>query len=412
MSSAKECPFHFTWCPRLPEDCPSPVLTPTPSPRPSPNLGRFTRITPPLLLPPSPRLSAEKDLALLPLPFLLGTKELEKKEDVESNPSSRTSSAPPPSTCSHHHPNLPSASRSVPPPSTDSARSNSSISSESRVSTPSISVQDVLASEDFLSLYTNEEPTPFVDDSYDNITSPPSSSSCPSDSLLFMDPSNLRLPPQQIPSPSPPPPSFNFDFDASCAYDSPPPAFTESPTYLNVRSASNAQVAEPRPDSPAEHSLGGGEMLGEETAFISKLWHLINHPEYSRYVRWSTDGKGIAFVESELEEFASRVLPRFFRSSKIESLIRQINLYSFSRTVIQYQRPDMLDPSISVSVSCSGYSHPDFQREHPGNLKLLHPKVAARKATSRAGIAKKKAARKLREEAMKRGGVKKSSTPR
>lgn len=102
-----------------------------------------------------------------------------------------------------------------------------------------------------------------------------------------------------------------------------------------------AMLAPPLPAPPALSQSASADAVptaggsaaaaasGEQTAFISKLWHLLTHAEYERYLRWNTAGD--AFILTNANEFAIRVLPRFFRHSNVASFIRQLNLYSFSR---------------------------------------------------------------------------------
>ncbi|KAL7417902.1 HSF-type DNA-binding-domain-containing protein [Mrakia frigida] len=195
------------------------------------------------------------------------------------------------------------------------------------------------------------------------------------------------------------------------------------------------------------------EVVGEQTAFISKLWHLLSHPEYARYLKWSKDGQ--AFILTNSNEFAIKVLPRFFRHSNVASFVRQLNLYSFQR-VSTIRLLDMADSSTSTSinpshgpgphppmptphpqhsfggpesdsedhhsshsggspgpsngngttdstVTASGFTHPHFQRDHPELLKLLKPRGSTRKQAS-SSVASKKAAAAVRDEEDRRAG--------
>lgn len=70
------------------------------------------------------------------------------------------------------------------------------------------------------------------------------------------------------------------------------------------------------------------------SAFISKLWHLMSHPElYGRYIHWS-EGGDMIIMRSEphiVAEFAANVLPKLFKHGNNASFVRQLNLYGFQR---------------------------------------------------------------------------------
>ncbi|KAL7412624.1 HSF-type DNA-binding-domain-containing protein [Mrakia frigida] len=190
--------------------------------------------------------------------------------------------------------------------------------------------------------------------------------------------------------------------------------------------------------SPMEGVSG---FLGEETAFVSKLYHIATHPEYAHYLRWSQDGS--AFCLLNAEKFATKVLPRFFRHSKVNSFLRQLRLYGFQRVSVvisldpsdsftsaspKLRRHSLLatrnDPSFELSDSASwessslpnggdwptrkvtacGFTHVNFNRDNPSLLKLLHPKTQVLKKPRNRSLAAKKAAAASREEEASRTG--------
>jgi hypothetical protein len=122
-------------------------------------------------------------------------------------------------------------------------------------------------------------------------------------------------------------------------YGPPPPILP--PPLATSRSGPLAYMAPPptlppvQPHPPAslttveETPSGGATNQGEQTAFISKLWHLLTHAEYERYLRWNTAGD--AFILTNGNEFAMKVLPRFYRHSNVASFVRQLHIYSFTR---------------------------------------------------------------------------------
>ncbi|PLW09529.1 hypothetical protein PCANC_13566 [Puccinia coronata f. sp. avenae] len=120
------------------------------------------------------------------------------------------------------------------------------------------------------------------------------------------------------------------------------------------------------------------------TAFISKLYHLCGHAEYRPYIRWN--GPGDAFVLAHANtEFATTILPKFFRHNNVSSFIRQLNLYSFTRlpTIKLLDQVDNTQTNSSTSAF-SGFSHPNFRRGDENSLSLIKPKPNKNKGVRKA----------------------------
>ncbi|KAJ1304494.1 hypothetical protein OPQ81_005640 [Rhizoctonia solani] len=137
----------------------------------------------------------------------------------------------------------------------------------------------------------------------------------------------------------------------------------------------------------------------ESTAFISKLYHILSRPEYSKYLAWNESGD--AFLLMNATEFAQQVLPRFFRHSNISSFVRQLRLYGFTRvsTIRLLQLADQSDHPAAADLvaqanaspsfqSASGFAHPLFLRGGKNLLGQLKPR-SSRKAKRAASIPKK-----------------------
>lgn len=69
-------------------------------------------------------------------------------------------------------------------------------------------------------------------------------------------------------------------------------------------------------------------------------------------ISWSPSGK--AFRIYNVKEFASTILPKYFRTTKFSSFQRNLNLYGFEKA--------------RRGADSDMYSHPSFQRDHPEEL--------------------------------------------
>mmetsp|Transcript_20448 Transcript_20448/g.26821 ORF Transcript_20448/g.26821 Transcript_20448/m.26821 type:complete len:246 (+) Transcript_20448:19-756(+) len=104
------------------------------------------------------------------------------------------------------------------------------------------------------------------------------------------------------------------------------------------------------------------EMLESESKLASTL------PDHSQVISWSASGK--AFGILDVNQFTSRVLSKYFRTSKFSSFQRNLNLYGFSKV---RRGPD-----------ADMYAHPSFLRGRPEMLMQLRKcnTVAVRRGVS------------------------------
>ena len=99
------------------------------------------------------------------------------------------------------------------------------------------------------------------------------------------------------------------------------------------------------PPPPSSFSNKGGTT----NAFALKLFQMLVKEDAS-IMAWTLDG--LSFVIADRERFVHEVLPRYFRSNKLTSFQRQINLYDF-KTVREVN-------GLGLGV----YSHPLFRRDN------------------------------------------------
>ncbi|KAI9033673.1 hypothetical protein CLU79DRAFT_724852 [Phycomyces nitens] len=100
-------------------------------------------------------------------------------------------------------------------------------------------------------------------------------------------------------------------------------------------------------------------------AFLNKLYNMVNDPGSDELIRWADDGQ--SFIVIRHEDFAKRVLPRFFKHSNFSSFVRQLNMYGFHK-VPHLQQGVLQADSESERWE---FSNPHFQRNQPDLLLLV-----------------------------------------
>ncbi|KAJ1310891.1 hypothetical protein OPQ81_009406 [Rhizoctonia solani] len=121
--------------------------------------------------------------------------------------------------------------------------------------------------------------------------------------------------------------------------------------------------------SPEEHD-GDGDATPPKSAdaqkletkpqatFLTKLYALLERPEYQSMIRWDTAGEQI--IVERPEQLALHVLPSIYRQSRFASFSRQLNIYGFMRKVnLRNVDPAIDDPDAST------WSHPTLNRNSP-----------------------------------------------
>ncbi|GAA6022193.1 hypothetical protein JCM10207_003938 [Rhodosporidiobolus poonsookiae] len=104
--------------------------------------------------------------------------------------------------------------------------------------------------------------------------------------------------------------------------------------------------------------------------FISKLFHLVSHPEsYADCITWDTEGK--TFIVHSCKRFTGEVLQRMFGHTNLASFTRQLNVYGFRR-ISGTELAARID--VQDTANYSGWQHDQFVRGDRGALPLLSPR--------------------------------------
>jgi len=78
---------------------------------------------------------------------------------------------------------------------------------------------------------------------------------------------------------------------------------------------------------PHAHSPKPSE-LGSATNFVKKLYRMVSE-EKDEVVGFLSDGQ--SFEVKDPKRLEAEVLPKYFRHSRFQSLVRQLNFYSFKK---------------------------------------------------------------------------------
>ena len=79
---------------------------------------------------------------------------------------------------------------------------------------------------------------------------------------------------------------------------------------------------------PNAPSAGG---TANVPAFLAKLWKMVEDPNTNNLISWSAEGT--SFLIHNQAEFASSLLPYYYKHNNMASFIRQLNMYGFHKVV-------------------------------------------------------------------------------
>ncbi|KAI8834969.1 hypothetical protein BJ741DRAFT_534330, partial [Chytriomyces cf. hyalinus JEL632] len=100
-------------------------------------------------------------------------------------------------------------------------------------------------------------------------------------------------------------------------------------------------------------------------AFLNKLYNMVSDPT-SNLIHWTDDGH--AFIVEKHEEFAQKLLPRFFKHNNFSSFVRQLNMYGFHKVPHLQQGALVQEDNVAEYWE---FANPHFQRNQPDLLCLV-----------------------------------------
>ena len=99
------------------------------------------------------------------------------------------------------------------------------------------------------------------------------------------------------------------------------------------------------------------------TAFLTKLWALVNDSSCDDLIAW--DSSGGSFHVFDQSRFAREILPRYFKHNNFASFIRQLNMYGF-RKMSTIEHGSLKNEHDDIE-----FAHPNFIRGHDTLLELI-----------------------------------------
>eukprot|EP00002_Diphylleia_rotans_P000632 TRINITY_DN10323_c0_g1_i1.p1 TRINITY_DN10323_c0_g1~~TRINITY_DN10323_c0_g1_i1.p1 ORF type:complete len:711 (+),score=144.15 TRINITY_DN10323_c0_g1_i1:73-2205(+) len=107
------------------------------------------------------------------------------------------------------------------------------------------------------------------------------------------------------------------------------------------------------------------------TAFVSKLWDIVNDTRNQESVGWGADGTTLRICD--LSKFETKVLPTYFQHSKFISFVRQLNAYDFHK--------------VSDTAQGIEFYHPSFRQGGFENIRTIQRKKTERRKSKTGGAA-------------------------
>jgi HSF-type DNA-binding len=129
------------------------------------------------------------------------------------------------------------------------------------------------------------------------------------------------------------------------------------------------------------------------SAFLEKLYDIMENVSLQPYISWQPDG--LSFLIKDVQAVSEFVLPYYFKHNNIQSFVRQLNMYNFSKTrhdsnyrefrqpLFQRGRRDLLSDikrksQVSVEKSAAlkrKYSANESENEARYSLAISHAEI-------------------------------------
>ncbi|XP_052521442.1 heat shock factor protein 1 [Tympanuchus pallidicinctus] len=120
----------------------------------------------------------------------------------------------------------------------------------------------------------------------------------------------------------------------------------------------------------AAAAAGAGPGGSNVSAFLTKLWTLVEDPETDPLICWSPSGN--SFHVFDQGQFAKEVLPKYFKHNNMASFVRQLNMYGF-RKVVHIEQGGLVKPEKDDTE----FQHPYFIRGQEHLLENIKRKVTS-----------------------------------
>ena len=103
--------------------------------------------------------------------------------------------------------------------------------------------------------------------------------------------------------------------------------------------------------------------------FLHKLFDLVSDEASNHLVCWNSDDQDSGFMIIDPNEFENQILPQYFKRSNLDSFIRQLHMYDFTKKN-KRQR------------NCKKFYHPYFLKEDRDMLVNIKRKSYLRKSNN------------------------------
>jgi len=164
-------------------------------------------------------------------------------------------------------------------------------------------------------------------------------------------------------------PAITFEFDDWISPLSSQNSYQDTipPTQVAIPIAAVDPV---RPPSPESDSGSCSDFpTGQISSFLQKMVDMLKRPRSGNIARWSQDGMGIIIDSRNTDS-----LQIFFKTTKMSSFVRQLNMYGFSKA----KGPEEADNLIY-------FVNPNFTRDAPNNIYKIKRRVSRDKGKNKTG---------------------------